>query len=329
MINQTRNLKFQQQSLSNGLPELPGNERKKLKSLWDEARDAESYRRRIHVSEQETEVALQSVHQKLGFQNESEGNSSGKPSGSGNAFRRSMYFMAAAAAILVIGFAWLVSPVSTTVGPGQTLTHTLPDGSQVTLNSGSEIRYNRLFSHTNRNLQLNGEAYFEVVASDNPFVITANGSVTEVIGTSFNLRSWSSDPEVETVLSVTSGKVSFYNEQNPDQIVYLEEGYTSRVSALRPVPSDPVSAQLSYVLAWKNHSLAFSGQPLAIIFHELERKFDIRIDWDQAEIGSTRLSTFIADPDNAESVIADICFAKGLTYSRTNNGFRISKKTDN
>ncbi|MEX2601460.1 MAG: FecR family protein [Balneolaceae bacterium] len=104
---------------------------------------------------------------------------------------RSMYgriitlkWLAAAAVLITIGAGWLWLPKTVTIPHGQIASITLPDGSNVELNSGSELRYSRLFSYTHRNIHLNGEAWFGVAQGDDPFVVESNGAVTQVTGTS-------------------------------------------------------------------------------------------------------------------------------------------------
>ena len=81
-----------------------------------------------------------------------------------------------------------------TTGP---LTDTLPDGSIVTLNKESELRYPGAFSGSTRSVALNGEAFFEVAPDkEHPFVITANEASVRVVGTSFNVKSNEAATEV-------------------------------------------------------------------------------------------------------------------------------------
>ena len=85
----------------------------------------------------------------------------------------------------------------------------LPDGSKVWLNKGSTLRYGKeLQSVAQREVWLEGEAYFEVVHKpQQPFVVHAAGAVTQVLGTSFNMRSY---PDESTVaVDVLTGKVNF------------------------------------------------------------------------------------------------------------------------
>lgn len=78
-----------------------------------------------------------------------------------------------------------------------TLTDTLPDGSIVTLNKNSELRYPGKFRGETRAVVLNGEAFFEVTPDkSHPFIITANEASVKVVGTSFNVKSSPSTTEV-------------------------------------------------------------------------------------------------------------------------------------
>lgn len=82
--------------------------------------------------------------------------------------------------------------------------------------------------------------------------------------------------------------------------------------------------QVTQALAWKNNQLAFSMQPLSVIFDELARKFNVAIEVNAGDIAEARLSIFYTEPD-LETILAEICTVKGLEYSRTANGFRIHR----
>lgn len=84
----------------------------------------------------------------------------------------------------------------------------LPDSSRVWLNRDSELSYPASFSGNKREVYLKGEAFFEVTHCDNwPFLVHAGKSKTQVLGTSFNVKTLPQDASVEVV--VASGKVYF------------------------------------------------------------------------------------------------------------------------
>src|SRR5690606_20421719 len=83
---------------------------------------------------------------------------------------------------------------------------TLPDGTRVNLNYESQLKFPKIFQGANRTVELIGEAFFEVVPNDTmPFIVQTNGIETEVLGTSFNIRSYKG--ELETGVSLVTGKV--------------------------------------------------------------------------------------------------------------------------
>ena len=98
----------------------------------------------------------------------------------------------------------------------------LPDKSRVWLNKNSVVSYLPDFGDSVRNVQLQGEAFFEIQPDpERPFVISANGSETRVIGTAFNLRAYEKDNPVVTVVS---GKVAFSNESSVEEKLVLVKG---------------------------------------------------------------------------------------------------------
>ena len=78
----------------------------------------------------------------------------------------------------------------------------LPDGSKVTLNSGSNLRYPRSYNGTTRDVILSGEAAFDVAENSQlPFVVHTDRIAASVIGTCFNFRAYSGEPEEVTVIN--------------------------------------------------------------------------------------------------------------------------------
>ncbi|MCH8566706.1 MAG: FecR domain-containing protein [Balneolales bacterium] len=322
--------------------ELSENERKKLEMLWKDLYGYDSLSHSMKAPDsKEIEDALKSVHARIdNFAAEKETISDElRPATKSNAgtfvsISRPnplfSYIVAAAVLILTVGgyLLWQGANQPTLqhfqVPLGETASLVLPDGSEITLNSGSSVSYSKDFGLNSRQIILDGEAFFSVMPSKIPFSVSANGTITEVLGTSFNIRSWSDDPIQRTDIAVSSGLVAFASKSDPVKRVVLEANQASSVSNLSIVPVDPVYLQSNHPFEWRNNNLAFTEQPLSVIFREIERKFNITIDISNDVIANTRLNLFYTDPDTAESVIADICIAKGLRYARTSTGFRIS-----
>jgi transmembrane sensor len=319
MADKSWNKKNDDRDLDRLFDDLNESDRKNLERVWDDS--AKIDLDEPYISGDETDDALQNVHRKLGFDKMDISKAKSKGKGSNN-FR---YYLAAAVVLIAAGAVFMLYELKITVPHGELATIELTDGSVISLNSGTELRYNRFYGFSNRNIKLNGEAYFEVNPGEHPFLVSSNGTVTEVTGTSFNIRSWSNDPGAKTTITVLKGTVNFYPESSPGEVVRLEEGVSSNwlTGMVRPQEPDPVS--VDNILAWKNRDLAFINQPLSVIFRELERKYDTTISVSDNNIERSVLTTFYSDPEGIESVLNDITTVKGLVYSKTANGYLISK----
>ena len=301
------------------LNQLSEEERTGAEEIWrlskNAPRSAGSY------SENEIEEALQNVH----FRIKEDKRSRGKSSGITGFILSHARYLVAAVALLVLGFGFLFVPKTVTVPNAETAVIQLPDGSTVEMNSGSTIQYNRLFAFTNRSISLNGEAYFFVEKSEEPFIVEANGSVVEVTGTEFNVRSWANDPNSETTVTVTEGQVEFYPENHKMNLISLQAGQTSRLNPEMSAPSQPSETSTEETLAWRQQRLVFQEAPLIRILHDLERSFDVNIELDVADMEYETLTAYYNRPANVETILEDICTVKGLRYTKTTNGYRIFK----
>ncbi len=162
---------------------------------------------------------------------------------------------------------------------------TLSDGTKITLDAGSKLSYPEEFG-SERIVYLNGEAYFEVTKNpDKPFVVFANQGEVKVLGTKFNIRSWS---DINTVqLTVTEGKVSFANVNNIAKTVYLEKGQYSYISGLS-TPSAPLETSTEQALSWLKNEKYFENATLLEVIAQFERwyKIDIRLS-DESALNDT------------------------------------------
>lgn len=294
--------------------------RDRLKEVWDLAGRAKP--ESPGLTDREVEEALTEIRQRIG------GNDRHSISRKGSEERtpsRWGWWVAAAVILLIFGAGLLLTPQTITAPRGEMASVTLPDGSTVELNSGSEIQYSRLFAYTNRTVDLEGEAFFSVQQGEHPFVVNANKSAVKVTGTAFNVRSWSEELLKETEVTVAEGSVDFYPMDFPEYSVTVREGELSRWAVEMEQPTTPEAVSIDKMLGWREQKLMFNEKPLLVIFQELERRFDVEIQLYNTIMASETLTAFYARPDNVESVIKDICRVKGLRYAETANGYSVYK----
>ena len=133
-------------------------------------------------------------------------------------------FAAAAAVVLLCLSVWAaylyMQPVSiqTVTTLAETRTILLPDGTSVTLNHYSSLSYPKQFKSDNREVELSGEAYFEVSKSKkHPFIVQTETIDVQVLGTHFNVDAYPDNPDVKTTL--LTGSVAVSNKNNSVHMV--------------------------------------------------------------------------------------------------------------
>ncbi len=87
----------------------------------------------------------------------------------------------------------------------------LPDGTEIMLNAGSSIRYNKDYNFSHRNITLEGEGYFTVAKNiDLPLVVKAGNIYIRAVGTEFNVKAYSEEAIIETTL--VTGEIEILHE---------------------------------------------------------------------------------------------------------------------
>ena len=150
---------------------------------------------------------------------------------------------------------------------------TLPDGSKVSLFPDTEMSYNQADREC-RQVQLSGEAFFEVQRDERrPFLIYSGSMTTRVLGTSFNVRAYRGSEKFE--VSVVSGSVMVTNETDK------ELKLSPRQQAILQIKTDELQVvqlpanQQNY---WENATLIFDDTPLADVVVQLEKKYNISFE---------------------------------------------------
>lgn len=147
----------------------------------------------------------------------------------------------------------------------------LPDGSTVTLNSESILLCQSKFEKNARNVFLMGEAFFHVTKNpEAPFSVNTSEMTVRVLGTSFNVSSYTNDPIVSA--SLEEGKVQIFSREKPSNPIVLkpkDEALLERASG-----EITVNNQQKLIAPWREGRLRFHDNELLMITHQLERKFD-------------------------------------------------------
>ncbi len=151
----------------------------------------------------------------------------------------------------------------------------LADGSIVWLNPQSKVKYPERFTAGQREVQMYGEAFFEVTPdSKRPFIIYSGNVITRVWGTSFRIRAYKNIP-VE--VSVVTGKVSVRLQHKEDSEVMLLPD--QKVTYLRESSSlkKDIEKKASDMRIWQKTSMSFDNEPIEEVIKVLNKQFGVHI----------------------------------------------------
>lgn len=171
-----------------------------------------------------------------------------------------------------------VNPTNTLLtANGQTFSIKLSDGTLVYLNASSSISYkSNIQSGGKREVQLSGEAYFEVAKdAKHPFIVETNGQRIRVLGTHFNINAYSNESYVKTTLLEGSVMVSTGNSS-----LMLRPGEQARLSLSNAVLNKR-AVDADEEIAWKNGILSFNGEDIYVIMRQLARWYNLTVSYDE------------------------------------------------
>lgn len=185
---------------------------------------------------------------------------------------------------------------------------TLSDGTKVMLNAHSSLTYPINFLDKIRQIELQGEAYLEVAHhSDLPFIVQTRNQKIKVLGTDFNVKSFE-DGFFETTL--IEGSVSIAQINDTEDEVLLSPNQQAIIQnnqiKVKQVDSDEFSA-------WTQNLFVFNDQPLAYIFEQLERWYDLEFDYRES-IGAERFFVRVPRDRPLSNVLQSIEQVSGLKF---------------
>ena len=149
----------------------------------------------------------------------------------------------------------------------------LSDGSVVWLNAASSLRFPVVFKGKERQVELMGEAYFEVKKGEKPFKVSLqNGSRIEVKGTAFNVNAYQDEDLLRTTL--LEGKINFMMMGKTQALL---PGQQIRVAYEQPHMQVIGGVDVEQEVAWKNDLFIFKGMDVKSIMREISRWYDIDV----------------------------------------------------
>lgn len=235
----------------------------------------------------------------------------------------------AAILILALGLTYFLGKLINTVpdqnsfeyiqlaSTNQTKLVILPDNSEITLNINSKIIYNNNFGINNRDLILEGEAYFDVQRNEViPFKVYVDNSTVEVLGTSFNIEA----SKEKVRVSVSSGKVAFYEtaeKENRIELIKDEQSVYHRKSH----SFGEKKSLTPNTFTWKTGALKFNNESYTEVFSYLEQYFNTKIVVETSQISTrTLVDVQFRLDDSLPDILDYMMLAAGNDYVVVESG---------
>ncbi len=199
----------------------------------------------------------------------------------------------------------------------------LPDSSKVWLNAGSTLKFNNNFKKGEREVFLDGEAYFSVTKDKrNPFRVNSGDINVEVFGTEFNLKAYPDEPKISTTLVEGSVKITGAASStfiSPGQKLTYDK-QTKRMALFELADTSPETE-------WKDGRLVFRNESLEGLEKKLERWFDVDIMLAD-EMVRNRRYTGILERESILEVMSYFSRARSVGYKIEGNNVTFFTKNE-
>lgn len=245
-------------------------------------------------------------------------------------------WMIAAGLALLIGFGYLflkdgqnkkndVAQVQITSGNNEVVSLYLPDSSRVWLNKKSTIRYPKQFADNQRVVQMEGEAFFEVVKNPSkPFIVKCNELSTRVLGTSFNVKAYPFEKEAS--VTVATGLVEVSNAEKEGETVSKSNVIPLQKLVLDKESKDTYisSVRTADIANWIQEPLIFRDNTYAEVVAALKERFLVTITMEGNNLKQCRVMANFNRGASLEDILKLLSMSNSFKYSVTGDHVRIS-----
>lgn len=224
---------------------------------------------------------------------------------------------------------------------------TLPDSTVVWLNAGSKLRYATNFSNSNREVYLEGEAYFDVIKSEkNIFVVNTGDIRVNVYGTQFNVKAYPDENEIITTLVTGSISIDANNPNTLKESLILKpnQSATFYKTARAPVIQQNAGTSISnanisdgaveritvettepkFITSWKDSVWVIRGEELGRLAVKLERRFNVNITFEDESLKDYKFSGSLME-ETFEQVMKIIKTSAPINFNVENNHVTIKE----
>jgi transmembrane sensor len=224
----------------------------------------------------------------------------------------------------------------------------LPDGTQVWLNSGSKLNYSNDFNKQFREVELEGEAFFDVAKdTKHPFIVHASSINIKVTGTAFDVKSYPQDETIETTLLRGIIEVSRNDNPNspkvilkPDEKLVFDKHLSvtnsfsllPKTNIVQHVPdisvlsiSKKIPDSNKVETSWMYNKLVFDGDNFKQLSEKMERWYNVRIIFLNNELYQYRFKGIFSN-ESIEEALKELQMTAKFNYKINDNEIELNKK---
>lgn len=207
-----------------------------------------------------------------------------------------------------------------TSGNKEVVNLTLPDGSKVWLNKNSKIAYPKAFDADQREVFLEGEAFFDVVPNpEKPFIVKSDRVSTRVLGTSFDVRAYKGDETAS--VAVATGKVEVSKE--------IDKGEPIRITQLTPQQELVINTEKDETYidivstfdigAWRKEQLVFRNNTYAEVISKLEVHYGVKVNLTDGALSNCRVMASFNEGATLRDVLKLLSISNSFRYTVDGN----------
>jgi ferric-dicitrate binding protein FerR (iron transport regulator) len=202
---------------------------------------------------------------------------------------------------------------------------TFSDGTRVTLNAASSLRFPSEFRGTERQVYLDGEAFFEVAPNERqPFIVQTSSARIEVLGTKFNVQAWEEDQSLGVIVQEGRVLVESADSTSSSKSVVLN---THQRAILEKGASEFLIDTIDneQFLYWLNGGLYFYNTPFPSVISRLERRYGVKIEIIDQQLSEYKYSGAFQKVDLQEALEV-ISVSLDVLFEKSNNHISVRTK---
>ncbi|QGY46155.1 DUF4974 domain-containing protein [Maribellus comscasis] len=202
----------------------------------------------------------------------------------------------------------------------------LPDGSEVWLNVDSKLEYATDFNASNRNLRLNGEAFFKVAKRQKyPFIVETSDFSVKAIGTEFNIETYKEEPYASTFLNEGVVELIYFSNEGKEKKMRMKPGEKALFN--KKGNTAVITNTLSqYEIYWLEGELIFENEPIDEVFKKVERWYDVKIEYNLDDFEGESLNVKLKKDESIQRLFEIMDEAMDINVKQNDDEYVISRK---